>query len=523
MTGGQALVKSLCREGITEVFGLPGAGQYEAVDALYEEPSIRYISTRHEQATSYMADGYARASGKIAAVLVVPGPGLFNAAAGMATAAAASSPMLVISGGRHHKNGEAESDEMVWLRPLSKWVGRADRPADIPSLVHQAMGQLKRGRPQPVAVEIPPEVFAAVEEVSLVEAEIYQPPAGDRESIRQAAQILMGSKRPLIWAGAGVQRSDASEELQTLAEHLQAPVVTTRQGKGALSNRHPLYLGLAEPRYKPLNDWLDRRDMILAVGTSRDFTDFEQKVVVINADENAARPGERVLNIVADAGPSLKTLYREVVALEPARTEIAAEVQAEIQNLNRERFDPAHQLQPQWDLMRAVRSAMPDDGILVQGMNQMGYYSRNYFPVYAPRSYLTPSSHITLGCAFPLALGAKLSAPNRAVVALSGDGGFLYNAQELATAVQYDIPVVVIVFNDNAYGNVLRAQIEQFDGHVIGTRLHNPDFVQLARSFGANGVTADGAEELESALRQALEIEAPTLIEVPVGMMEREF
>ena len=187
------------------------------------------------------------------------------------------------------------------------------------------------------------------------------------------------------------------------------------------------------------------------------------------------------------------------------------------------RFDPALQLQPQWDLMQAIRGAMPDDGILVQGMTQMGYYSRNYYPVYAPGAYLTSSSHITLGCAYPLALGAKVAQPNRAVVALSGDGGFLYNSQELATAVQYGINAVVIVFNDHAYGNVLRAQIEQFDGRVLGTRLHNPDFVQLARTYGARGVLAQDAAQLGAALSEALAIEAPTLIEVPVGRMERQY
>ena len=196
---------------------------------------------------------------------------------------------------------------------------------------------------------------------------------------------------------------------------------------------------------------------------------------------------------------------------------------ADVRALNDARFDPAIQLQPQWDLMQAVRAAMPDDGILVQGMNQMGYYSRNYYPVYTPGTYLTASSHSTLGCAYPLALGAKVAQPDRAVVALSGDGGFLYNSQELATAVQYGINAVVIVFNDNAYGNVLRAQIEQFDGHIIGTRLPNPDFVKLAQVYGARGVLAQDAAQLEMALREALTFEAPTLIEVPVGMMERQY
>jgi acetolactate synthase-1/2/3 large subunit len=188
-----------------------------------------------------------------------------------------------------------------------------------------------------------------------------------------------------------------------------------------------------------------------------------------------------------------------------------------------ERFSPAHQLEPQASLMRAIRAALPDDGVLVPGMTQLGYYSRNFYPVYQPRTYLTPSSYGTLGFAFPVALGAKVGRPDRAVVAVSGDGGFLYNSQELATAVQYGINVVVVVFNDNAYGNVLRAQMEEFDGRVLGTQLHNPDFVRLAEAYGVRGVRAEGATQLEVALREALASDAPTLIEVPVGMMERRY
>ena len=515
VTGAQALIQALRCEGVKTVFGLPGAGQYEATDALYQEPAIRYIAVRHEQAASYMADGYARATNDIAAVLVVPGPGLFNAAAGMATARAASSPMLVISSGGHHP--DQDSDETIWMRPLAKWVGKANRPAAIPSVVRQAMRQLKTGRPQPVAIDIPSAVLAAVEDVELMEPEKHRQAAAAPDRIHQAAQYLVAAKRPLVWVGAGVQRADATRALEALVEHLQAPVVSTRQGKGALSDRHPLSLGLAEWRYKPLKAWLDQSDLILAVGMSKELPAGQQQVIRLDADAAAIRPDE--FGLLGDARLTLEDLHRQVAALVPPRPSIATAIQA----LNQDRFAPGGQLQPQWDLIRAMRAVLPDDGILVQGMNQMGYYSRNYYPVYAPHSYLTPSTHITLGCAYPLALGAKVAAPQRAVVAISGDGGFLYNAQELATAVQYGIHAVVVVFNDNAYGNVLRAQLEQFGGRVIGTRLHNPDFVALARSFGARGVHADAASQLEQALRQALDTEAPTLIEVPVGMMEREF
>ena len=180
-------------------------------------------------------------------------------------------------------------------------------------------------------------------------------------------------------------------------------------------------------------------------------------------------------------------------------------------------------LDPQDGLTAAVRAAVPDDGILISGMTQIGYYSRAHYPVYEPRTYLTSSYFGNLGYAYPTALGAKVAQPDKAVVAVSGDGGFLFNSQELATAVQYGINAVVVVFNDNAYGNVFRDQTNRFDGRTIGSELHNPDFVKLAEAYGARGIKAEGPEQLESALREALAIDAPTLIEVPVGMMPPPF
>ena len=379
---------------------------------------------------------------------------------------------------------------------------------------------MKTGRPRPVYIEVPHEVLAAEEEVKLLDSASYDPPAGDPEHIAQAAHLLAEAERPAIWAGVGVQCSGASQALQALAEHLQAPVVTGRKGKGVISDHHPLSLGMGELRFDPLRDWLAQRDVILAVGTTSNLggsTDA-QRIIRIDIDEaEIERAAHHCVGIVGDARCCLEAIYRIVSTTTPARPSCAAEVHA----INAERFDPKIQLQPQWGFMQAIRAAIPDDGIFVQGMNQMGYYSRNYYPVYEPRSYLVSAGN--LGVAFPLALGAKIAKPDKAVVVASGDGGFLYNSQELATAVQYGINVVVIVFNDNAYGNVLRAQIEQFDGHILGTQLYNPDFVKLTEAYGVRGVRAHDAEQLESALREALAADAPVVIEVPVGRLDRQY
>ena len=515
MTGGQALAKSLHREGVRVVFGLPGAGQYEAIDGIYEEPGIRYFTTRHEQATTHMADGYARVSGKIATALVIPGAGVFNASTGIATAHSVSSPILVVTG----KHDQDTSGEMSSIRQITKWAARASNPTDVPAIVHEAFYHLKTGRPRPVYLEVPHRVLAAEAEVKLLEPESYDPPAGEPECIAEAARLLVAAQRPAIWAGTGVQRSGASQVLVALAEYLQAPVVTGRESKGVISDHHSLSLGMGELRFDPLRKWLAQRDVILAVGTSRFGEGSDnQQIIHIDIDEAAIeRTAHHSLGILGDARCCLEAIYGIISTTTSARPSRTEEVRA----INAVRFDPKIQLQPQWGFMQAIRAAIPNDGIFIQGMNQIGYYSRSYYPVYESRSYLISAGN--LGVAFPIALGAKIAKPDKTVVVASGDGGFLYNSQELATAVQYGINVVVIVFNDNAYGNVLRAQIEQFDGHVLGTELYNPDFVKLAEAYGVQGVRAHDARELESALREAVAADALRVIEVPVGKMDRQY
>ena len=402
MNGGQALVRSLAAQGLRVVFGVPGAGQYEAIDALYTTPSIRYISVRHEQAASYMADGYARASGEVAAALVVEGPGLFNAMSGIATAFATSSPILVVTGDHHHRKKGLGLDETAWLGPLTKWVGRAQRPAEIPGIVQEAFGQLRSGRPRPVAIEVPPSVFAATEEVSLAQAAADTPASsvGDPRAIERAAALLIAAHRPVIWAGVGVMRARAAALLAELAEYMQIPVVTTQQGKGSISERHPLSLGMAEMQFQPLRDWLTSRDLILAVGASH-FTSVDgQQVIRIDVDEGELNGADHALALQGDAYPVLMALNRAVAAAAPPRAEQADAVQAEVAAINGARFDPSNQLQPQWDFMEAIHAALPDDAIVIQGMNQMGYYCRNYFrakgAAYLPDKFIARNAGLRL-------------------------------------------------------------------------------------------------------------------------------
>ena len=544
MSGGEALVGALAREGVSHVFGVPGAGQYEAVDPFYGRREIRYLSCRSEQPATYLADGYGRVAGRPAAVIVLSGVGLRSAAPGLETAFDSSSPVLVIS---DHATEDAVPPA---LAGIVKWGARATRPAEVPALVRRALVEMGSGRPRPVYVGVSHAVLAARERVAwaaggasagdAAHAAAGLPPdavethpgaAGTAQAdawadssagaLERAAELLAGAARPAIVAGTGVARARAAAALCTLAERLQAPVATSVAAKGVFSDRHPLCLGAAHPPYRPLTEYLRSRDVVLLAGTGWPAAALAEgtrtRTVRIDVEPRA----DAEVTIQADAGWALAQLAARLDRGADGGPAAAPAVAAEVARLRAQREAPSEQLQPQRSLTEALRAALPEDGILVHDMTQLGYYSRGYFPVYQPDSYQIPRGN--LGAALPLALGAKLACPRRAVVALCGDGGLLYHVQELVTAVQYGINVVVVVCNDNAYGNVLRAQQEEFGGRVVGTRLRNPDFPTLAAAFGISGQRAADAAALRRMLAAALEADSPALIEVPLGPLQRRY
>lgn len=529
MTGGQALVKSLYMEGVRVIFGIPGVQTYEAMDALYDEPGIRFVTTRHEQAAAYMADGFSRAGGGVGTTLVVPGPGLLNASAAVGTAYASSSPILVVSGqiprdaigvgiGHLHE----VDDQLEAIKPVTKWAGRALRADKIPKTVHEAFRYLKTGRPRPVEIEIPPDTLKEEADVDLIEPEEYEAASVSPADVQLAVNMLLASESPAILAGGGAVGGVASRALLELAEHLQAPVFTTGEGKGAISDRHYLASGGHGFRTEAIERRIADFDVILALGARLGRLDLSKANQLLHVDtdgsEEALSP-EGTITIEGDVGRTLAEMALMVVDSTPPRPSR----RAELERLWDARFEPSQHVEPQGSYVRAIRAAVPDDGIIVEGVTQIGYASHMLYPVYEPGTYFTSSYFGNLGYVYPTALGAKVARPDRAVVGISGDGGFLYNSQELATAVMYGINAVVIVFNDNAYGNVMRDQKLQYDGRVIGSQLRNPDFVKLAQAYGAVGVKAQGPDELEAALRVALEADAPTLIEVPVEMMPEPY
>lgn len=525
MTGGDALVASLIANGIDTVFALPGVQLDAAFDALHaERERIRVIHTRHEQGAAYMADGYARSTGKVGTCLVVPGPGLLNATAALSTAYACNSPVLCVTGQIQSEFIEFGRgllheipNQLGMIRSVTKHAERAMTPESIPGVVDRALTELWRGRVRPVEIEIPPDtLFAAAEVESAAPAERPERRRGDDEALDRAARLLTGAARPLIWSGGGVLGCGAWDELRRLAHALQAPVVMTSNGKGALSDRDPL----AQNAIGGM-ELLASADVVFAVGTR--FVDpatahwgLGPNRTVIQMDIDPTEIGRNypvTVGIEADAKAGLAALAELVERPGKARPSRAAEL-TELKERTAARVAA---IGPQADYALAIRAALPDDGILVSEMTQVGYWSHLGFPVYEPRTYITPGYQGTLGYGFPTALGVKVAHPDRAVVSINGDGGFGFCLNELATMRQHGIAAVVVVFSDDAYGNVRRGQYEQFGGRTIASDLVNPDYLTLAAAFGVAGRTAATPAALQTAIEESLRVNEPTLIAVPIG------
>jgi acetolactate synthase-1/2/3 large subunit len=525
MTGGEALVRSLYQEGVRVVFGLPGVQLYGVMAALRDEPRIRFVNTRHEQATSFMADGYARAGGSFGTALVVPGPGLLNAMSGLSTAYSASSPVLMISGqvprdsiGKDVGLLHEVNDQQECIRPVTKWRRRVLQVADVPAAVREAVIQLRSGRPRPVEIEMPPETMEDEGLVELLPPVEVRPQVPSGRDLDRAVEALLAARRPLIYAGGGVHLSGAHEALGQVAEHLQAGVAQSAEGKGAVSDHNSLSLGAALWRESALRAHVQEADVVLAVGSRLAQVTFKPgtRIVQIDADEQEiGRNHKDTLGLVGDARATLEALLERLRAAAAPRTSRKAEHEA-----LRARMAAENTMEPNASIIKSLRAGAPENTILVAGMTQIGYYSRPFWPVYEPRTYLSSSYSGNLGYAYPVALGAKVARPDRPVVSVSGDGGFLFNAQELSTAARHRINVVAVVFNDSSYGNVARDLDESWGGQY-GAELQNPDFMKLADAFGVAGLRAKAPTEVGRLVREAVELDRPALVEVPVGRMNR--
>jgi acetolactate synthase-1/2/3 large subunit len=524
MTGGAALVEMLRRHGVDTLFALPGVQNDALFVALYDAgDGIRVIHTRHEQAAAYMALGYARASGKPGAYAVVPGPGLLNTTAALSTAYATNAPVLCISGqipsdliGRGFGLLHEIPDQLSILKGLTKWAARINHPSETGKLVNEAFRQLADGRPRPVALEMPLDIMAMNAALDLPGPETAPlPPAPDPEAIDKAAALLSAAQAPLIYVGSGAM--EAGGEIVALAERLQAPVVTYTGGKGVVSDRHYLAQNLLAG-----HELWKTADVVLAVGTrlnqpqTRWGFDANIKLIRVDLDPvEITRIVKPAIGIVADAKEAAAALLAAVKggSARPSRKD-------ELDRLKgKTAATLAERLGPQCEYLAALRDELPDDGIYVEDLTQVGYVGRLGFPVYQPRTYIHSGYQGTLGYSYATALGAKVAKPDVPVVSVSGDGGFMYNVQELSTAALFGIDAVAVVFADGAYGNVRRMQKNDYGNRLIATELQNPNFPKMAESFGIAGVKTTSPEGLRKELNAAFKRRGPSLIEVAVGEM----
>jgi acetolactate synthase-1/2/3 large subunit len=524
LTGGEAVVRSLIAHGVDTLFGLPGIQNDWLYNALYDaDGAIQVIHTRHEQGAAYLALGYALARGDLSVCSVVPGPGVLNASAALATAHALSVPLLFLAGqipshliGRMTGQLHEIPDQLGLLRQFSKWAERAHTPAEVPLKLAQAIQQARSGRPQPAALEVPLDVLAQRAEV-VAEAPVLplEAPTVDVEQIEQAAELLGRAERPLILVGGGALT--ATESVRQLAPLLEAPVVAYRTGRGIMDSRH--YLSVVQPAARDL--W-DTADAVLILGTSARSAlagwghSSTRKLIRIDADPTThariRRPDLAITARVEDALPLLVDRVERHNRRRASREDELREVHAEWERRSAS-------LEPQKRYLRVIRDALGEDGIILDELTQVGFAARICLPVYHPRTFISTGYMGTLGYGFPTASGVKVARPDRRVLVLAGDGGFMFGVQELATAVQHRIGLVTIVFNNNQYGNVQQMQRDIYGGRVIASDLKNPDFVKLAESFGAQGLRAKSPEELGPALEQAFRHDGPTIVEAPVGDM----
>ena len=517
MTGGTIFVECLKAQGIEVIFGLPGNHLDTVYEALYNnQDSIRHYVTRHEGGTAFIADGYARASGEVGVCMTVPGPGANNASIGICEAYTACSPVLWVTGQNPSYLAQKDPrksfhglDQKAAFAPMTKDIEIVHRVEQIPGAVNRAFRALRSGRPGPVLIELATDALQA-------EAELPIPPrnngiqtTANPTDIDAAVTLIRASERPLIVAGGGINHTRATEELLEFTRLLDAPITMTGMGKGAAPEDSPYSIGLFRDGVSQAA--LKASDLLIAIGTRFSYRDtgnwalqIPQPLLHIEADvteihkEYPATVGiganpKLVLQQLNDAlrgekrtggwGEGLRQLRHQFTAIEPPR------------------------------ILREMRDVMPRDAILSVDVNITGYGALSHFPMYTAGSYIFSGISVAMGIGLTGAIGAQVAYPERKVVALSGDGGFLMTSPDLATAVMYDLPVVTLVMNDNQYTSIERGQRRRF-GKRIGVELVNPDFVQFAESFGAVGLRVEDPGDFKPTFEKALALDKPVVVEV---------
>lgn len=522
MTTAEAVIETLLAHGIDTLFALPGVHNDPLFDAAHKASDrIRVIHPRHEQTAAYMALGAALVTGKPQAFAVVPGPGVLNASAALLLAYATGAPVLALAGqipsfaiDQGHGHLHEIHDQIGLLRHIVKHGERIRSPQEASERVARAIAVATSGRSGPVALECAIDVWGQAAEVALTPPIAVTPPCADPASIAAAADLLAEARRPLIIVGGGAL--GAGPEVQAVAEMLHAPVSSFRRGRGVIPTSHPLAVSFTEG-----HDLWRSADAVLAIGTRLYWqqanwgVDDGLPIVRLDIDPEAiGRFRAPTCALLGDAAVTLRALLAELATRGAGwapNPELGGVRAAFEQRLARH--------QPPMAFLRAIRAALPEDGIFVEEVTQVGFAARLALPVHAPRTFLSPGYQDTLGWGYGTALGAQAAAPGRKVVLATGDGGFMFQAAELATAMHHRLPVVAVVFDDGAFGNVRRIQAQQYGNRLIASDLTNPDFARFAESFGMAAFRASTPDALEDALRKAFALNAPALVHVPVGEM----
>lgn len=522
LTGAQAVVATLRTHQINTIFGIPGVHTLSLYDAFYQEPGLRHILARHEQGAGFMAEGYARASGRPGVVCTITGPGATNVATPVASAYADSIPLLVISSGLS-SSGRGElheiKDQLAFMDALTGWTRVVREVEEIPCAVHDALQALYQGRPRGAYLQIPFPLLEAQAEMDIPAPVPIESPQPDQQAIHQAAALLRRARRPIIIAGAGVTMAVANDQLTALAERLQAPVLLGPKSHDVLPTSHPLVLTTNDSLPPALDRFVADSDVALVIGSKLGYSRtadgrlrFPADLIHIDIDPaEIGRDYPASVSIVADACPALEALLAELSDFSQpvcGRQEAIVRVREMLFQWTKQTHHEG------FAFLESLQSCLPRESIVVADMTLLGYACAQWLPAYEPRTFIHPIELCTIGCGLPLAIGAKVACPERPVIALCGDGGFLLNASELATAAQENIPVVTLIFNDASFATVKLEQRRRFDGRYIATDPLTPDYLLLAQAFHIRAERVDTPATLGQAVRSALSHGGPSVIEV---------
>lgn len=521
----EATVDSLLANNIDTLYALPGLHNDPLFDAAFKsEGKLRVLHARHEQGTAYMALGAALSTGRPQAYAAVPGPGFLNTTAALLSAEGTCAPVLGIIGqipqrdiNRNHGHLHEIHDQIGMASHVSKYSARIRSATEAPQVINQAISAMLSDRPGPAVVECAMDVWtetAPSDRSAFTAGQRTHYPV-DMGKVEDAVKILGEAKNPMIIVGAGAL--DASKQVLELAEFLQAPVLSYRRGRGVIPTDHPLAINL------PVGHRLwPEVDVVIGIGTRMFIqelqwgTDRDLKIVRIDADPEAPdRNAPPAVGMVGDAREYTEALNHMLSSATQPRQEIGLDL-APHQTWFSDRIS---KLEPQKSYLDAIRAALPDDGIFVDEVTQVGFASRLMFPVDAPRKFISPGYQDNLGWGYGTALGVKAANPDKPVVAIAGDGGFMYQVGELATAAQHGLGVIAVVFDNAMFGNVKRIQQERYGNRIIAADLASPDFVKMAEAFGVDGVCVSTPAELETALATAIAADKPALIQVKCGEM----